>query len=169
MIDSDLVERVGREAGSAAAPEERAQRIVELIRTGTGRRWAGIYRVTDERVTNLAWSGPDAPAHPSFPRAQGLTGAAIESGGTVVSNDVASDPRYLTNQESTGSELIVPVFVEGKVVGTLDVEDEGTGAFADADETLSRPLPPRSRLYTPDPQETTEVATLSVACVTPFA
>ena len=140
VIDSDLVERVRREAGSDAAPEERARRIAELTRVGTRRRWAGIYRVTDERVTNLAWSGPAAPAYPSFPRAQGLTGAAIESGRTVVSNDVASDSRYLTNQDTTGSDLIVPVFVEGKVVGTLDVEDEGTGAFADADEALFETL-----------------------------
>jgi L-methionine (R)-S-oxide reductase len=140
VIASDLVDAVRREAETDATLEERAQRIAELIRTGTGRRWAGIYRVTDERVTNLAWSGPDAPAYPSFPRAQGLTGAAIESARTIVSNDVASDPRYLTNQESTGSELIVPVFVDGTVVGTLDVEDEATDAFSDEDEALFETL-----------------------------
>ena len=55
---------------------------------------------------------------------------------TVVSNDVASDPRYLTNQESTGSELIVPVLVDGAVAGTLDVEDEAKGAFDEDDREL---------------------------------
>jgi putative methionine-R-sulfoxide reductase with GAF domain len=47
--------------------------------------------------------------------------------------DVARDPRYLTALPSTGSELIAPVIVGGRVVGTLDVEDERTRMFAEED------------------------------------
>jgi L-methionine (R)-S-oxide reductase len=136
MTDADLLDDVRREAGADAAAEDRAARIAQLIRAGTGRRWVGIYRVTRSHVVNLAWSGPEAPAYPTFPRKRGLSGATIRSRSTVVSNDVASDPRYLTNQESTGSELIVPVLVDGTVVGTLDVEDEAKGAFDDDDREL---------------------------------
>lgn len=96
----------------------------------------GIYRVTSREVRNLAWSGPGAPAYPNFPVEQGLTGVAVRARSTVVSNDVANDPRYLTNQESTGSELIVPVLVGGEVVGTLDVEDAATQAFEVTDRIL---------------------------------
>lgn len=67
---------------------------------------------------------------------RGLTGAAIASRASVVSNEVASDPRYLTALESTGSELIAPVLVDGRVVGTLDIEDERTGAFDDDDQAV---------------------------------
>jgi putative methionine-R-sulfoxide reductase with GAF domain len=69
-----------------------------------------------------------------------LTGAAIESRTTVVSNDVANDPRYLTALDSTGSELIVPVLDHGRVVGTLDVEDERTDAFDLEDTALFEQL-----------------------------
>jgi GAF domain-containing protein len=72
----------------------------------------------------------------SFSVEQGLTGIAIRSGITVVSNDVASDPRYLTNQETTGSELIVPVLSDGSIVGTLDIEDQRRDAFDERDQTL---------------------------------
>jgi putative methionine-R-sulfoxide reductase with GAF domain len=58
----------------------------------------------------------------------------------VLSNDVANDPRYLTALESTGSELIVPVLVEGRVVGTLDVEDERTAAFDEGDRATFEEL-----------------------------
>jgi putative methionine-R-sulfoxide reductase with GAF domain len=47
----------------------------------------------------------------------------------AVSNDVANDPRYLTNQDDSGSELIVPVCDGVRVVGTLDVESDHVGAF----------------------------------------
>lgn len=72
---------------------------------------------------------PVAPAYPRFPADCGLTGASIASRSAVVSNDVAHDPRYLTALDSTGSEAIIPILREGRVVGTLDVEDERIGAF----------------------------------------
>jgi putative methionine-R-sulfoxide reductase with GAF domain len=136
MTDADLVEDVRREAGEDGAAEERAGRAAELIRARTGRRWVGIYQLKGSEVRSLAWSGPAAPAYLTFPIERGLTGAAIRSRGTVVSNDVASDPRYLTNQESTGSELIVPVLLHLTVVGTLDIEDAATEAFDEDDQTL---------------------------------
>lgn len=37
-----------------------------------------------------------------------MTAVAISTRQTVVSDDVARDPRYLTALDSTGSELIVP-------------------------------------------------------------
>jgi putative methionine-R-sulfoxide reductase with GAF domain len=136
----DLIGAVRSEADRDAPAEERAERIADLVRAHTGRRWVGVYRVSSEEVVNLAWSGPAAPSYPRFPATRGLTGAAIASQTSVVSNDVASDPRYLTALESTGSELIVPVLVEGRVVGTLDVEDERTGAFDDDDQKLFEQL-----------------------------
>jgi GAF domain-containing protein len=136
MSPIELHEAV-RAAGEAhGRREERAKRIAELIRARTGRRWVGVYEVTPEEVVNLAWSGPAAPTHPRFPADRGLTGAAIAARKTVVSNDVANDPRYLTALESTGSEMIVPVVVGDRVVGTLDVEDEHRDAFAAGDRHL---------------------------------
>ena len=91
---ADLIEQVRREAAGDGRVESRASRVAELIRIGTGRRWVGIYRVSSAEVTNIAWSGPAAPAFPTFPIAQGLTGAAILTRASVLSNDVANDARY---------------------------------------------------------------------------
>jgi putative methionine-R-sulfoxide reductase with GAF domain len=132
--DADLVDALRAEARRNAPTEERAQRIAELLRLHTGRRSVGLYQIDGDEVVNLAWSGPAPPAYPRFPVSRGLTGAAIASGTSIVSNDVATDSRYLTALDSTGSELIVPIFQEGRVVGTLDVEDERTNAFAGADQ-----------------------------------
>jgi L-methionine (R)-S-oxide reductase len=132
----ELLETVRATARLPVARDERSRRIADLIRSATGRRWVGVYEVRPAEVVNLAWSGPSAPAHPRFSTEQGLTGAAISARETVVSNDVARDPRYLTALPSTGSELIVPIIVGDLVVGTLDVEDESTNAFTEADRRL---------------------------------
>jgi L-methionine (R)-S-oxide reductase len=133
-VRAELVETVRRAAEAAGPIDQAATDLAELIRGRSGRRWVGIYRVTRSEVVNLAWSGPAPPAHPRFPVGQGLTGAAVAGRATVCSNDVAADPRYLTNQETTGSELIVPIMLHGRVVGTLDVEEAHTDAFAPDDE-----------------------------------
>jgi putative methionine-R-sulfoxide reductase with GAF domain len=132
-----LVHEVARRAGAPGRHSERAQRVADAVRAGGGYRWVGVYSVDDATVTVDAWSGPAMPAHPAFPRERGLTGAAIAACVVVVSNDVASDPRYLTTMDSTGSELIAPVAVAGRVVGTIDIESDRTDAFAHSDAQLA--------------------------------
>lgn len=130
----DQLRHALQRAVAADAPlTERAAVAAGLVRRASGRRWVGIYRVADDRVTNLAWSGVGPPAHPQFRVDEGLTAAAIASAASVVCNDVGTDQRYLTNQEATGSELIVPIVDGGIVVGTLDVEDHRRGAFDESD------------------------------------
>ena len=91
--------------------------------------------MTEEEIINLAFDGPGAPAYPRFPVTQGLRGAAVASGETVVVGDVSKDPRYLTAFGSTRSEIIVPKVDRsgGKVVGTIDVESEKVDAFTEED------------------------------------
>ena len=114
------------------------QRIADLVRAATGYRWVGVYEVGEKEIAAVAWSGQGAPAFPRFPVTKGLSGEAVASRRTVVSNDVENDPRYLTAFGSTRSEIIVPVISPGTgaVVGTVDVESERKNAFTDADREL---------------------------------
>jgi len=67
---------------------------------------------------------------------QGICGAAASSGKTVVVDDVKKDPRYLACSLETKSEIVVPVFVSGKVAGELDIDSHFPAAFASADREL---------------------------------
>jgi GAF domain-containing protein len=95
----------------------------------------GLYEVTEEEIVNLAFDGLGVPAHPRFPVTQGMSGAAVASGETVVVGEVSKDPRYLTAFGSTRSEIIVPIVDRsgGNVVGTIDVESEKVDAFTEED------------------------------------
>ena len=114
----------------------KAQRIAETIRAADNYRWVGIYDVNDEEIAVIAWSRIGATAYPRFPVTQGLSGQAVASRSTVVSNDVTKDPRYLTAFGSTQSEIIVPVIElrSNRVLGTLDVESEQKVAFTAEDQ-----------------------------------
>ena len=113
----------------------RAREAAECIRAARGYHWVGLYDVTPSHITAIAWTGPSAPAHASFPRAQGLNGAAVTSGLPIVVQDVRQDPRYLTTFGATRAEAIFPVVAgERGVVGTIDVESDHVNAFSAADE-----------------------------------
>jgi putative methionine-R-sulfoxide reductase with GAF domain len=88
-------------------------------------------------VSNIAWSGPGAPAYPMFPITKGLTSRAIAESKTVNAGDVASDPGYLTALDTTRAEIIVPIQdgEGGRVIGTIDVESERVNAFDSASQT----------------------------------
>jgi len=126
----------------------KAKSIARVIRSAGGYRWVGIYDVNAEEVSNIAWGGKGAPAFPSFPVNQGLSADAVAGKRTVVCNDVANDPRYLTAFGDTQSEIIVPIMDNrnGRVVGTLDVESDRKNAFTDEDhqrlEAYARAIAP---------------------------
>jgi GAF domain-containing protein len=67
---------------------------------------------------------------------QGVCGAAATSGQTILLTDVAADPRYISRDLSTRSEMVVPFSVNGKVAGILDVNSHFPDAFAPADRQL---------------------------------
>lgn len=111
----------------------KAERIAEAIRKAGSFRWVGIYNVDVQLgvVSNIAWSGPSAPALPSLPITRGITSRAIAGKKTVNVGDVAGDLDYLIALDGTRAEIIVPVLSKtgDQVVGTIDVESGDLDAF----------------------------------------
>jgi L-methionine (R)-S-oxide reductase len=117
----------------------KAEQIAQTIREDGAYRWVGVYDVDLDRglVSNVAWSGPAAPAYPTFPVTKGLTSRAIAEKKTINVGDVASDRDYLIALDTTRSEIIIPVVdVAGeRVIGTVDVESERPYAFSPESQT----------------------------------
>lgn len=53
---------------------------------------------------------------------QGLIGVAAEQRTSILAPDVRKDPRYLSENPETRSELAVPLIYKGKVIAVLDLE-----------------------------------------------
>jgi GAF domain-containing protein len=67
---------------------------------------------------------------------QGICGAAVASGETVIVDDVNADPRYLSCSIKTRSEIVVPVYAHGKVAGEIDIDSHDPAAFTDAERVF---------------------------------
>lgn len=103
--------------------------------------WVGFYMIEkglpgeDPMLVLGPYVGAQTP-HKRIPLNQGICGAAASSGQTLVVDDVRSDPRYLACSIETRSEIVVPVIVNGKVVGELDIDSHTPAAFGEADRKL---------------------------------
>jgi GAF domain-containing protein len=101
--------------------------------------WVGFYMLEPGAQPPMlvldAFVGAMTP-HTRIPLNQGICGAAASSGKTIVVDDVSKDPRYLACSLETKSEIVVPIFVRGKVAGELDIDSHFAAAFGVEDQGL---------------------------------
>ncbi|URA09796.1 sigma 54-interacting transcriptional regulator [Thermospira aquatica] len=67
---------------------------------------------------------------------EGLTGAVFKDGIPRLVNDVDQDPLYIPLRDDIQSELIVPLQVEGQIIGVLSVDSVEKNAFSEEDLEL---------------------------------
>jgi GAF domain-containing protein len=92
--------------------------------------WTGFYLVdpADPATSFRLHAGSFAP-NVRIPLSTGLCGAAATSGKTIVVQDVSADPRYLAGSNMVKSEIVVPIFVNKKLAGELDIESYFADTF----------------------------------------
>jgi len=67
----------------------------------------------------------------NVPLGKGLTGAAAESRDVVRVHDTGKDPRYIASHADIRSEVAVPLILQDRVVGVMDLESDRVGHFTD--------------------------------------
>jgi len=127
-------------AQNARTAEELMREMVKLLHDRMLKyNWVGFYMLeagTEPPVLVLgAFEGAMTP-HVRIPLNQGICGAAASTGQTVIVDDVSKDPRYLACSLETKSEIVVPVFADGKVVGELDIDSHFPAAFTPEHQDL---------------------------------
>lgn len=55
---------------------------------------------------------------------------------TVIVDDVHSDPRYQARSLEAQSEIVVPIRVNGKIVGEIDIDSHDRKAFGAEDRSF---------------------------------
>lgn len=130
----DALNLVRAAIAEAAGPEAAAQRVVDLLHDRfPPYDWVGVYWVEGSDLVLGPWTGPQATEHTRIPIGTGVCGAAAESGRTEIVGDVSADPRYLACFASTKSEIVVPIFDGGEVIGEIDIDGSDLDAFDTTD------------------------------------
>ena len=131
-----LLDAVRQTIDRTADRDERMRAVVGLLADGMPKyTWTGIYLLDGETLVLHNQKGQPTP-HERIPIGQGICGLAARERRTVVVPDVGRDPRYLACSHDTRSEIVVPIFKDGKVLGEIDVDSHLPDAFDQEDRRL---------------------------------
>jgi L-methionine (R)-S-oxide reductase len=110
--------------------------------------WAGCYFLRGDELVLGPFQG--RPACVRIAVGRGVCGTAVQRGASVLVPDVHAFPGHIACDAASRSELVVPLFHAGRVVGVFDLDSPRPGRFSAADqagiERATRTLMEASRL-----------------------
>jgi len=102
-----------------------------LLHRTFGFWWTGFYRVCGEELILGPFQGPLACMR--IPFGKGVCGSAWQREETIVVTDVEKFPGHIACSSESRSEIVVPVWKDGKIIAVLDIDSEKLGTFEDMD------------------------------------
>ena len=152
-----LVRQVSAQVAYVRDLDELSRQVTRLILDTFDYYYVAIFTLEpgEDRLTFRASAGPgrsrvDAepaaqsqiPAVLSIKLGEGLIGHVALTGEEVIANDVSQDPhyRYSDALPETQSEVALPLKIEDRVVGVLDVQSDQRNDFYETDMMVLRAL-----------------------------
>lgn len=97
--------------------------------------WVGFYFANHD--TQTLHLGPYVGAetdHTVIPFGKGICGQVAESNANFVVPDVAAQDNYIACSFTVKSEIVVPLFLDGKNIGQIDIDSHVIDPFTSEDE-----------------------------------
>ena len=95
--------------------------------------WAGFYLVEPTSGDLLLGPFQGKPACVRIPIGKGVCGTAAARRETVVVQDVHAFPGHIACDSASNSEVVVPVVVDDRLLGVLDLDSPALGRFDHVD------------------------------------
>lgn len=93
--------------------------------------WVGFYIVDDDALIIGPYQGTFGCIHISYDR--GICGLAARLRQIQIVDDVHSDPEHIACDYRSNSEIVIPVFNEGKLIAVLDIDSTEFASFNQTD------------------------------------
>lgn len=94
--------------------------------------WVGFYWVVDDELVLAPFQGPVACTR--IKKGRGVCGASWEKGCTLIVDDVEKFPGHIACSSASKSEIVIPVFQNGQIVGVLDADSTQLAQFDHIDQ-----------------------------------
>ena len=106
--------------------------IAAALKEQFGWWWVGFYMIIEDELVLGPFQGPVACTR--IKKSRGVCGAAWAAEKTIVVEDVEQFPGHIACSSASKSEIVVPVFIQGKIAGVLDVDSEHLAYFDEIDQ-----------------------------------
>jgi GAF domain-containing protein len=94
--------------------------------------WIGFYLLDDKELVLGPFQGK--PACVRIPLGKGVCGTAAQNNEIVRVADVRDFPGYISCDEESRSEIVVPLISGSRLIGVLDIDSPITDRFSEDDQ-----------------------------------
>jgi GAF domain-containing protein len=130
LLKSQLVALIGNESDALA----NAANFVALTYNAMDDiNWLGIYVLRGDELVLGPFQGQ--PACVRIPLGKGVCGTAAETLMTQRIADVYAFPGHIACDAASRSEIVVPLLVEGKLIGVFDIDSPSLDRFSEQDQS----------------------------------
>lgn len=95
--------------------------------------WVGFYLDDGQKLRLASFIGRPACLDIAYDR--GVCGHAFTQKSSVIVDDVHQFPGHIACDERSRSEMVIPFFIENKVVGVLDIDSPSIARFTKDDQS----------------------------------
>jgi len=138
-----LVRKIGEVLKSNVDRDEKLKTVCKLLKENVAYyNWVGFYIVDNGRRNELIL-GPyegKPTEHTRIPFGRGICGQAAELRKTFLIQDVSKETNYLSCSVNVKSEIVIPIFKKGEVIGELDIDSHSLSPFSKKDETFLKKI-----------------------------
>ncbi|MBO5861547.1 MAG: GAF domain-containing protein [Bacteroidales bacterium] len=103
-----------------------------LLHEAFGFWWTGFYIIKGEQLVLGPFQGPVACTRIGF--GKGVCGTSWERRETIVVPDVHQFPGHIACSSLSQSEIVVPIFHNGKIYAVLDIDSKDLATFDEVDK-----------------------------------
>ena len=132
-LEKNLLYEIGKKLSSSLALDEVLREILSSLKRVVDYDAGGIYLVDPDTgaIDSVFAVGydPDRESRLHLKVGQGLVGHVADSGEPVIVPDVAADDRYYNARPATRSEVTVPVILDDRVIGGINLESDSLNAY----------------------------------------
>src|SRR5690554_672851 len=116
--------------------EQKLNRVCELLQENiTYYDWVGFYFANEaERTLHLKAFAGEPTDHTVIPFGKGICGQVAVSNQNFVVPDVKAQDNYIACSINVKSEIVIPLFKNGKNIGQIDIDSHVADPFSEEDE-----------------------------------
>jgi L-methionine (R)-S-oxide reductase len=94
--------------------------------------WVGFYLIKSDELVLAPFQGPVACTR--IKKGRGVCGTSWQQQKTLIVPDVEKFPGHIACSSLSKSEIVVPLYNNGEIIGVLDVDSEHLDQFDDVDQ-----------------------------------
>ena len=94
--------------------------------------WTGFYLLEGKTLVLGPFQGK--PACIEIPLGKGVCGTAVAQSATVRVEDVHDFPGHIACDSASRSEIVIPLRVDGEIIGVLDIDSPVLNRFSQEDQ-----------------------------------